>query len=53
MEGRGGPAVPGSTRTQLGGKKEQSQEREEQEETREGNSAAWRHAVEQDAWASP
>lgn len=27
--------------------------REEQEETGEGNSAACRHAVEQDAWAIP
>lgn len=36
-----------------GGKRERSRERKEQEETREGNSAAWRHFREQDAWASP
>lgn len=37
----------------LGAPKEERAKQEEQEETGEGNSAAWRQAVELDAWASP
>lgn len=52
-EGRGAQLCLGAAECSCREEREQRWEREEQEETREGNSAAWRHFLEQDAWASP